>query len=526
MSTLPPRPSGSRASAERPVRSRGGSPSVEAKRSAAEEVADEETSAEVAGSWIDRWVDRAALGGLFVSFSVHGFLLLILALIIIQPPPPKEILSLLVESSTREAVEKLDSVAPVAVPEMEPVNINMQAEQLLTPDAERLQTSPLDIDRLDTNPLASHTLRSIPKLDLSSDFGGRSQASREQLVELFGGTPESEQAVERGLRWLAERQRQDGSWSFDHRRPRDRHQNHQAGSLSNCPIGATAMALMCFLGAGETQNEGRYTTHVQLGLNFLLQNAVQVPEGHDLRGRNGDQVPSGNYPMYAHGLATIALCECYAMTRDRRIRPVAQGALNFLLKTRNPEVGGWRYRPEQAGDLSVTGWMIMALQSGKTAGLRVSNVAFKTSEAFLESVAHQRGSRYGYTAEGGPKVSTTSIGLLCRMYLGWDREHPALTQGVRYLSEQGPDRNNMYSNYYATQVLHHVGGATWPKWNEEMRDSLVRSQLKRGPEAGSWDVTDPHGSSGGRLYQTCLCIMTLEVYYRHLPLYQLRAIQN
>jgi hypothetical protein len=77
----------------------------------------------------------------------------------------------------------------------------------------------------------------------------------------------------------------------------------------------------------------------------------------------------------------------------------------------------------------------------------------------------------------------------------------------------------MYFNYYATQVLHHWGGEVWTKWNEVMREQLVRTQVHEGHAAGSWAPADAHGGQGGRLYMTCMCIMTLEVYYRHLPLY-------
>ena len=115
----------------------------------------------------------------------------------------------------------------------------------------------------------------------------------------------------------------------------------------------------------------------------------------------------------------------------------------------------------------------------------------------------------------------TAVGLLCRMYLGWNRRTPQLAVGVKYLDQVTPRPNDMYFNYYATQVMHHWGGEEWTRWNEAMRDQLVRTQHppRIGHHAGRWDVADMHGNSGGRLYMTCLCTMTLEVYYRHLPLY-------
>ena len=37
--------------------------------------------------------------------------------------------------------------------------------------------------------------------------------------------------------------------------------------------------------------------------------------------------------------------------------------------------------------------------------------------------------------------------------------------------------------------------------------------------AGSWDPSGPWGRYGGRLYSTAISTLTLEVYYRLLPLY-------
>ena len=78
----------------------------------------------------------------------------------------------------------------------------------------------------------------------------------------------------------------------------------------------------------------------------------------------------------------------------------------------------------------------------------------------------------------------------------------------------------MYYNYYASQVLHHWGDDLWKKWNLQMREQLVKSQVRKGPATGSWAPTDSHGNRGGQIYQTALSILTLEVYYRHLPMYQ------
>jgi hypothetical protein len=121
----------------------------------------------------------------------------------------------------------------------------------------------------------------------------------------------------------------------------------------------------------------------------------------------------------------------------------------------------------------------------------------------------------------------TAEGLLCRQYLGWDRDNEALVRGANSLvsPENLPSWNdrNVYYWYYATQVLHHMEGENWKTWNTAMKKELPSRQEKRGPEKGSWHPTEPDpdrwGYQGGRLFVTCLSIYMLEVYYRHLPIY-------
>jgi hypothetical protein len=121
----------------------------------------------------------------------------------------------------------------------------------------------------------------------------------------------------------------------------------------------------------------------------------------------------------------------------------------------------------------------------------------------------------------------TAEGLLCRIYLGWPKTHPALLRAIEDDILTSPPRADdaaysVYYWYYATQVLHHVGGRQWERWNRAMRTALPALQEKQGPELGSWSPSnDAFGASGGRLYTTCLNLYCLEVYYRHLSIYDL-----
>ena len=347
---------------------------------------------------------------------------------------------------------------------------------------------------------------------LKGDFGGRSEAGRRAAVKKYGGTAESEKSVNLGLTWLQKIQRPDGSWSFG-----DVGEAGSPGSMQTTDVGATSLALLCMLGGGHTHEKpGPYKETVLKGLAWLMRSGIRSPAGADMRGAH-----QGNSGMYVQGLATICLSEASALEpNDRELRRIALDAVRFIEKSQGSD-GGWRYQPREVpGDTSVVGWQVMALKSAKAGGISVSPDTFSDAKKFLNSVQVESGVYYGYTRPEKGRPTTTAVGLLCRMYMGWKREKPQLQKGVEFLANLGPSKEDIYYNYYATQVLHHWDGELWDKWNEQMREQLVATQIKEGPGAGSWDVTDPHGNAGGRIYQTTLSLLTLEVYYRHLPLYR------
>lgn len=367
---------------------------------------------------------------------------------------------------------------------------------------------------------------------------GRTEAGKAALVSAKGGSPASEVAVARGLKWLAEHQNPDGTWSLVHTQGSCRGRCANPGRVpgddkfQRSLASATGLALLPFLGAGETHERGRYRRVVRAGLNALVRLGKIDKDNPGL-----SWADSGR--LYSHGICAIALNEAYGLTGDDDLRTPAQAALAYLAYAQDPRGGGWRYRPQQAGDTSVTGWQIMALKSGALAGLDTPRRIAGRASRFLDSVSAAEQTRYGYLAPAEPVegeeakpyngTSTLSaVGLLCRMYLGWDQSDPRLVQGVKRLADKGPIDGNFYHNYYAAQLIFHQTGGVgpvWRKWNEATRDLIVKQQATRGHERGSWWKKGGHTGRGGRLYTTAMATMTLEVYYRYLPLYQAAAVQ-
>jgi hypothetical protein len=341
-------------------------------------------------------------------------------------------------------------------------------------------------------------------------FHGRSAATRKWALINGGGTGASEAAVAKGLQWLARNQASDGSWRLDG--------NFQDRGTPN-DIAGTAFGLLPLLAAGKTHKAAEENPHdkpVERALLFLIRK----------QDRRSGYLGGG---MYAHGLATIALCEAYGMTQDGALRRPAQLAVNYIMRAQHGG-GGWRYAAGQAGDTSVTGWQIMALKSAQMAGLDVQDLVLRKAQRYLDSCCDTANEGYGYVGVGSTPTMS-AVGLLCRQYLqAWGPQNLRLIKGIDNNLKPYPpgSMKNLYYYYYATQVMHHFGGAAWKQWNEKMRDSLVKSQdQSSGPNLGSWSSAgDLHGPSGGRLMTTSLALLTLEVYYRHLPLYYRETAQR
>ena len=84
----------------------------------------------------------------------------------------------------------------------------------------------------------------------------------------------------------------------------------------------------------------------------------------------------------------------------------------------------------------------------------------------------------------------------------------------------------IYYWYYITQAKFHAGGSMWGQWNNQFSRELVRSQTVMkgaatdGKDMGFWDSPSESEHSDGRVQDTCLCALQLQVYYRYLPTFR------
>jgi len=347
---------------------------------------------------------------------------------------------------------------------------------------------------------------------------GRLPAARAQAAGKRGGSAASELAVEAAVLWMAEHQERDGTWRLDLQGDACNGRCNHGAQISNSQSVATGLALLTFLGAGYTHQEGPYKEAVSRGLYALIQRMKQTPHG-------GRFAPDfSNFAMYEQGICSLALCEAYQMTQDESLRDACREALRYIHYAQHGD-GSWDYDPKRPGDVSIGCWQIMALKSGHMAKLPVPVDSIRVFDRYLDSVASDDGAKYGYRNRR-PKVSTTAMGLLMRLYRGWPRTDPRMLAGARYVASEGPSQDDVYSNFYTTQLLFQIEGPLWENWNPKMRDYLVATQEKEGHQRGSWYFAQGDNLVGGRLYVTAMAAMTLQVYYRYLPIYQETEIDD
>ncbi|MFN3245038.1 MAG: prenyltransferase/squalene oxidase repeat-containing protein [Planctomycetota bacterium] len=360
-------------------------------------------------------------------------------------------------------------------------------------------------------------------------FGGR-------LTRREGRAPKATaRAVDLGLAWLAEHQDESGRWDSDG------FMKHDAGKDTVCDgagnpvhdVGVTGLALLAFLGAGNTMRAGPYKEQVKRGVKWLID---QQDERSGLIGKN----VSHDF-IYGHAIATWALCEAYGLSNFELLKPKAQRAINYLESHRNP-YSVWRYQPrDNDNDTSITTWCVMAYRAGKDFGLDVNKNALLLAANYYDEVADPATGRHGYTRRGerssrmpgdhGKRFPTaknealTGASLFARYMLGQaPKDHPIMSKAATLIASQPPawtpkaGNLDYYAWYWSSMALYQHGGAAWKRWATPMSKALTSGQQQQGAERGSWDPVDVWGEPGGRVASTALATMSLQSYYRFAAL--------
>ncbi|MCW8133034.1 MAG: zf-HC2 domain-containing protein [Planctomycetota bacterium] len=346
-----------------------------------------------------------------------------------------------------------------------------------------------------------------------------------------GGGKATESAVDRGLEWLARNQEAGGHWDAQ------RHGGKHTGPTGD--VAMTGYALLAFLGAGHTEKVGKYKENVRRAVKYLIEMQGKNRAGHD-----GRWVPLN----YTNGIATMALSEAAGMGRIPDTIKAAQKAVDAvneaqITRGNQSDREAWDYSPKGGtNDSSIMAWNIMAMKSAKIAGLHVDPVVFTGCLTWIDAgqdlgnlkpgeaaPSEWEGGKMSYRGtvavpnKGAGSMAVTAAAALCRLHIGGaGLDDPGVLGPCNLIKKSLPKKYpyNLYYGYYATLVMFQKGGEHWKAWNEAMKPALLDTQRKGGPEDGSWDPAAGSGSDDDRVMSTALAILSLEVYYRYLPLYR------
>jgi hypothetical protein len=393
-----------------------------------------------------------------------------------------------------------------------------KADQVDLPSDASSSTNPEHTfpDVVPTTPVSTKSTEAIPEL-----YADRFAEDLTELASERGGSSQTEGAVKSALSWLAVNQSKNGGWDaskFGAGEERVVLGHDRQGAGANADTGVTGLAVLAFLGSGNSHLHGSYRNEVAGALEFLRQR--QRADGSlfgeaELYAR-----------MYCHSMATLAACEAYAMTRDRRLDPMCRAAVSYSLAMQHPADGGWRYRRGDTGDTSQLGWVLMVLKSAELAGIDVPDVTWTRAERFLRRVKRgDHGGLAAYRPDGPPSRTMTAEAWFCHQLLQADRggsiNPSAIREAVSSLKQElpSPSNRNLYYWYYATLAMQQnvrnspEDTESWDSWNHALTTALIATQ----ESDGSWDANTVWGGYGGKVYTTSLSALCLEVYYRYNP---------
>ncbi len=434
-----------------------------------------------------------------------------------EPPEPE------IKETTTEVETEVDVVADVQVE----CDVEIEVEEEIT--EEPPEGDPSDFTDFDTD-VNSPALMGLGATGGAGGrggrFGSRSGSGKRGALRRGGGGRHTENALDWALRWLATHQEIDGHWDCA---------KYEGGNADDA---VTGLAMLAFLGAGNSSKFGKYKKNVAAAQTWIL--GRQTPQGH-----------FGTY-RYQAAMTLMAMCEAYGMSEDYNLEGPVQKAVDAACAAQNGD-GGWRYTPGNGyssggggggqSDTSVSGWWMMALKSAKTAGLRVSDNTWAGAKVWFSDKGIAKGQGYdwggGYTNPGKSPIPTSAL-MCCRQFLGYDQHDEIivgcannLIQGMNGSAKgflpgaktgTGDGSQNFYLWYYEALGFFQLGvnNEYWQKFNVLMQKELLTTQRKDGTFEqfkGSWDPANGHtfhgGNQWGRVGQTAVGALMLEVYYRY-----------
>lgn len=307
------------------------------------------------------------------------------------------------------------------------------------------------------------------------------------------------ESVNRGVKWLKNRQRSNGAWSSR------RHAESPA---------MTALSLMAIRSAT---------------LNAKPDVPKEIPQyqRRALRWLLSTQKESGLFnteaihgPLYEHAVVTWAVAKTVPSLdgdlKDECLKKL-RIAVDLLLKAQRVNKseehrGGWRYKPDSIdSDLPVTAWVVLALNAANEAGVKVPDETFKQAASYVLRCAAQSSFKYQAGSETGAVVIRSGLGITALELCGVKRAKES-KRAVPGLLERWhkPASYRNYWLYHGTYFMclgtHLMGQDEW----KQVKPVLHKMLIERQQEDGTWPPAGGEGPYGPE-YTASLAVLSLTV---------------
>lgn len=323
-------------------------------------------------------------------------------------------------------------------------------------------------------------------------------------------TPDTQAAIDRGLAFLARSQHDDGSFG------------PFAGGSS---VGITALAGLALMAGGNQPGRGRYARAVSKAVDFVLSTAagptpglLSLPEAGGFRGQ-------GQQSAYSHGFGALFLAEVSGMmpdpARQRAVKTTLEQAVAYTVEARNRE-GGWRYRPREDADVSVTVAQMMALRAARNAGVFVRKAVVDAGAEYIKGLQTADGGFSYMKRPSGFSQFARSAAAVVGLYSAGVYSGAEVERGLRYVQQflpvrqfsyrEIPPHHFFYGHYYAALAMWTAGGEYWTQWFPAIRDELLGRARQGG---GTW-ADDTNGAA----YATAMSLIILQLPNNYLPILQ------
>lgn len=433
------------------------------------------------------------------------------------PPPPPTVEVTIIEP---EAIEELEDIEEIKPEDIEPPEPMEEMVDEFSPDVNIDNPSPSPPTDFSPQPAEFDAVAMVKSpVIMKGIYGSRSPGARGAALSGYGGSGAGEASVLRALRWLKKYQGADGSW--------DSKTGGEAHGQNSAPA-HTAIGILTFLAHGETPASPEFGATVEKAIRYLVDG--QQADG-TFKGKDSHN--------YTQPIVAYALSEAYALTKVPVLREVAEKAIQIVIDGQHPN-GGWDYNCKQSerDDTSYMGWCAQAIKAAHMAELHnegLDKVYKNAPNGFKKNFkagADGTGG-FGYTGPDA-KHGLTGVGVLCMQLLGAAAE-PEVTQGLagikaREVVSWDAPKGTIYYWYYDTQTMFHHGGEMWNSWNKMFAPEMVKNQTVitkaikdmqgRDVDIGYWKPPGGVNKHTSIMFDTALCTLSLQVYYRYLPTFK------